>query len=117
MIKRLYQALLYSLQGISAAYKNEFAFRLEIGITLLALPLSIFIGQTWLARCALFAVWLLVPLIELINSAIENAVDLIGQENDEFAKRAKDMGSAAVLIAIVMVIIVWVGYSLRACLP
>ena len=106
-IRRLIKASGYSLQGLAAAFRHEAAFRQELAVTLLLLPLALWLGQTGPQRALLIAVWMLVPLFELMNSAIEAVVDRIGPEQHELSGRAKDIGSAAVLVAIVNAAIVW----------
>lgn len=106
-IERLKKALGYSLQGLAFAWKGEAAFRQEVWLFLILLPLALFVGETALERAVLIAVLLLVLLVELLNSAIEAVVDRISLEPHALAKRAKDMGSAAVFIAILNAAIVW----------
>jgi len=106
-IRRLIKASGYSLQGLAAAFRHETAFRQELAVTVLLLPLALWLGQTGPQRALLIAVWMLVPLFELMNSAIEAVVDRIGPEQHELSGRAKDVGSAAVLIALVNAAVVW----------
>lgn len=105
--KRLVGAFGYSCSGLSAAFKNEAAFRLEVYAMCILLPLALWapVGASGKALMALSA--LLVPVIELINSAIEAVVDRIGPERHELSGRAKDVGSAAVLVAICAAALVW----------
>ena len=107
-IRRLIKASGYSLQGLAAAFRHETAFRQELAVTVLLLPLALWLGQTGPQRALLIAVWMLVPLFELMNSAIEAVVDRIGPERHELSKRAKDMGSAAVFISMVTAALVWI---------
>ena len=106
-IRRLIKASGYSMQGLAAAFRHETAFRQELAITVLLLPLALWLGQTGPERALLIAVWMLVPLFELMNSAIEAVVDRIGPEQHELSGRAKDIGSAAVLVALVNAAMVW----------
>lgn len=106
-VRRLIKATGYSLRGFSAAWLHETAFRQEVILTLVLVPLAIWLGKTGLEQALLVAVWLLVPLCELINSAIEAVVDRIGPEQHRLSGRAKDVGSAAVLLAIVNAVVVW----------
>ncbi|MDH3830263.1 MAG: diacylglycerol kinase [Gammaproteobacteria bacterium] len=106
-IRRLIKASGYSMQGLAAAFRHETAFRQELAITVLLLPLALWLGQTGPERALLIAVWMLVPLFELMNSAIEAVVDRIGPEQHELSGRAKDIGSAAVLVALVNAAVVW----------
>ena len=107
MIKRLTNAFFYSLAGIRAAFKDEPAFRQEVVLAIILFPLAFFITPDWLERALLIGVWLLVMLVELINSAIEAAIDRISEEKHPLSKKAKDCGSAAVLVAIIIAALVW----------
>ncbi len=106
-IRRLIKATGYSLQGLAAAFRHETAFRQEVGLTVILVPLALWLGQTGLEQALLISVWVLVLLFELINSAIEAVVDRIGPEIHELSGRAKDIGSAAVLVALVNAAAVW----------
>ena len=97
-ITRIWRALLYSLAGLESAFRTESAFRLEVVV---ALPTSL--TQTALLLGAL----LLVLMVELLNSAVEAAVDRISLEHHALAKKAKDVGSAAVLVALVNCAVIW----------
>lgn len=105
---RILKASQYSWQGVRAAYRHEEAFRLEIWLCILLIPLALWLGQDGVERAMLVASVLLLPMVEILNSAIEAVVDRFGEEQHELAGRAKDMGSAAVAIAIVILIAVWV---------
>ena len=106
-ITRLVRAFGYSMQGFAAAFRHEAAFRQEMAATLVLVPLAIWWGETGVERALLTASWLLVPLTELLNSSIEAIVDKACPEQDELAGRAKDIGSAAVLLAIIMAAAAW----------
>ena len=106
-IVRITQAFGYSVKGIVAAYKYENAFRIEVYFAFLFVPLSFFIGQTFLQVALLLSVLFLVMLVELLNSAVESVVDRIGSEHHELSGRAKDQASAAVLFALIVATIVW----------
>ena len=106
-IKKLIQASRYSFDGLSAAVEGEFAVRLEIFLGALLIPLGLFLGKTGVERALLLGSLLLVFIVELLNSAIESTVDRISLEEHPLAKKAKDMGSAAVFIAVVNVFILW----------
>jgi len=106
---RLYKAAVFSMQGISAAYRNEAAFRQEIIAAIVLLPLAFWLSVTQVERILLIATVLLVLIVELLNSAVEATVDRIGDEIHELAGRAKDMGSAAVLIAVLLWAYTWVS--------
>ncbi len=104
---RLWNALHYSIDGFKAAYEHEDAFRQEVRLALVMVPLGIYLGHTGVERALLVASVLLVMVIELLNSAVEATVDRISLENHLLAKRAKDIGSAAVLASLIMLAVVW----------
>ena len=104
---RLWNALFYSLDGISAALRHEDAFRVEIILALVLVPIALQTPASGLGKAVMVASILLVLIVELVNSAIEAVVDRISLEDHVLAKRAKDMGSAAVMIALVNVPVVW----------
>jgi diacylglycerol kinase (ATP) len=106
-IGRVLRATKFSAQGLSAAWKNEAAFRQELLLVVVLLPVGLWLGQTALERAVLIGCLLLVLVVELINSAIEAAIDRHGDEHHELSGRAKDMGSAAVFISLVLVAVVW----------
>lgn len=106
-IRRLVKALLFSLQGLRAAFQNEEAFRLEIYLSILLVPLAFWLGESGIERALLAGCIFLVLITELINSGIEAVVDRFGGELHELSGRAKDVGSAAVLIALINTVIVW----------
>ncbi|EKE72988.1 diacylglycerol kinase [Gallaecimonas xiamenensis] len=108
-LKRILLAGRYSMQGLGAAWRSEAAVRQEIGLILLAVPASFFLPVTGLERALLIAAVLLVLVVELLNSAIEAVVDRIGPEYHELSGRAKDMGSAAVLITLLLAALVWLS--------
>lgn len=104
---RLWNAFHYSLAGLRAAYRHEDAFRQEVLLAALLIPLALLIPVSGIARALMIASVLLVLIVELLNSAIEAAVDRISLENHLLAKRAKDIGSAAVFISLLNVAVVW----------
>ena len=106
-LRRLWNALHYSLDGFRAAHRHEDAFRQEIRLAMLLVPLGFYLGHNGVERAILVASVLLVIVIELLNSAIEATVDRISLENHLLAKRAKDIGSAAVLTSLFMLAVVW----------
>jgi diacylglycerol kinase (ATP) len=105
--KRLINAFGYSLAGFRAAYKHEDAFRQEFHLAIILIPLALWLPATAIGKALLIASVLLVIIVELINSAIEATVDRISLENHDLAKRAKDIGSAAVLVSLLNVFVVW----------
>lgn len=106
-LRRVWNALNYSLAGLKAAYLCEDAFRQEVLLALLLIPLTFALPVPWLGRGVMIASVLLVLIVELLNSAIEAVVDRVSLENHRLAKRAKDIGSAAVLISLIQVLVVW----------
>ncbi len=106
-LKRFYWAAYYSSKGIKAAWKNEAAFRQEAVAMIALMPLALWLGDTGLEKAVLIATCLLVIIIELLNSAIEAVVDRISDEKHPLSGQAKDMGSAAVLISLLIVLVTW----------
>jgi len=104
---RLWNALGYSRDGLAAAWKNEAAFREEVLLAAIAIPLALFLGKTGVDRSILIGSIILILIVEILNSAIEAVVDKASPEKHELAKRAKDMGSAAVLFSLINACIVW----------
>ncbi|UXD26866.1 Diacylglycerol kinase [Yersinia enterocolitica] len=107
-LTRIYKAAGYSVKGLTAAWKNEAAFRQETVATILAIILAFWLDVDATARILLIASVVLVIIVEVINSAIEAVVDRIGSELHELSGRAKDMGSAAVFLAILLALFIWV---------
>jgi len=106
-LRRVWNALHYSLAGLRAAYTCEDAFRQEVLFALVLIPLSFLLPVAWTGRALMIASVILVLIVELINSAIEAAVDRVSLERHHLSKRAKDIGSAAVLLALLNVAVVW----------
>jgi diacylglycerol kinase (ATP) len=106
-LQRILNAAGYSWAGLQAAFRHEDAFRQEVYLALLLIPLALFLGETGIERALMIASVLGVLIVELLNSAIEAAVDRISLEHHQLIKRAKDMGSAAVMIALANVCVVW----------
>jgi len=104
---RVWNAFFYSMDGLTAAFKHEDAFRQEVFLALLLIPLALVLGETGIERALMIGAVLGVLIVELLNSAVEAAVDRISLEHHLLIKRAKDMGSAAVMIALVNVAVVW----------
>jgi diacylglycerol kinase (ATP) len=104
---RLWNATGYSRDGIVSAWKNEAAFREEVVLAVVTIPLGLWLGQTGVERALLVASIALILIVEILNSAIEAVVDLASPDRHELAKRAKDMGSAAVLFSLVNAAVVW----------
>lgn len=106
-VQRVWNALHYSLAGLRAAFVCEDAFRQEALLAAVLIPLSFFLPVSGLGRAVMIASVLLVLIVELLNSAIEAAVDRVSLDRHHLSKRAKDIGSAAVLLALINVLIVW----------
>ena len=104
---RLWNAFGYSLAGFRAAYKHEDAFRQEVLLAAILIPLALWLPVTPVGKALMIASVLLVIMVELLNSAVEATVDRISLENHALAKRAKDIGSSAVLVSLLNVIVVW----------
>lgn len=106
-IRHILDAFRYTYAGLKAAWINEWAFRLEIILLVVVVPLGLWMGTSGTQRAILIGVYFIIPLTELLNSAIESLVDRIGWERHELSGRAKDMGSAAVFLSICTALIVW----------
>lgn len=104
---RVQRAFGYSLKGLRAAYKKESAFRQELILALVLVPLGAWLGNNAVERVLLIGSVLLVLIVELLNSAVEATVDRGGKDWNKLAGRAKDMGSAAVLVALVLLVVTW----------
>lgn len=104
---RIWRATGYSAHGLRAAWRYESAFRQELVLAVLLAPCAFWIGQSATQIALLLATLLVALVTELLNSAIESIVDRIGPEHHELAGRAKDMGSAAVFVALALVVVVW----------
>ena len=106
-IRRLINAFNYSRSGLREAFRNEDAFRQEVLLAVVLIPLTFLIESEMFGRALMISCVLLLLIIELINSALEATVDRISLDDHRLAKRAKDIGSAAVLVGIVNLAVVW----------
>ena len=104
---RLFDATGYSIKGICAAWRNEAAFRQEVALCVVLFPLSFLVARSIEQWLLLTTPLFLLLIIELVNTAIENVVDRIGSERHDLSGQAKDMGSAAVLICLLMLAVSW----------
>ena len=104
---RVMRALGASVHGLAGAFREEAAFRQELALAVLVLPLGLWLGHNGVERALLIAPMLLILIVELLNSAIEATVDRIGFERHQLAGLAKDIGSAAVLMSFVLLTAVW----------
>jgi diacylglycerol kinase (ATP) len=105
--RRVIRATRFSAQGFAHAWKYEAAFRQELVLAVVLTPVAFWLGQTVVERASLIAVLLLALIVELLNSAIETAIDRHGDEHHVLSGRAKDLGSAAVFVALLVVVLVW----------
>ena len=112
-LRRIWNAMFYSLRGFTAAWRHEAAFRQEAVLCIILIPLSFLLGESAVERVLLAGTCLLVLVTELLNSAIEAAIDRIGTDHHELSGRAKDLGSAAVLLSLCTVALTWllIGYE------
>lgn len=105
--KRIYNASRYSYAGLKAAFINEAAFRQELALMLILAPVAFWLGEGAIEKALLISSLLLVLIVELINSAIESAIDRVGSETHELSGRAKDIGSAAVFLSLLNAVLIW----------
>ena len=107
IFRHIKNAVIYSWAGFKTAWDNEMAFRTEVIVITLIMPLGIWIGETAVQWALLIGSSLLVLITELLNSAVENVVDRIGTEHHILSKQAKDLGSAAAAVSMLAAVIVW----------
>ena len=107
-LKRIINAAGYSWAGLKAAFTHEAAFRQELVLCLILIPAGLWLTQSGIERALLIGSLLLVLIVELLNSAIEAVVDRFGGEQHELSGRAKDIGSAAVFVALLNAAVIWV---------
>jgi diacylglycerol kinase (ATP) len=107
-LRRVWRAAGYSFAGLKAALVNEAAFRQEMALFVFLAPLGLWLGRDGVERSLLVGSLMLVLVVELLNSAVEAAVNRIGNESHELSGRAKDMASAAVFLSLLLVALVWV---------
>ncbi|HEX7386040.1 MAG TPA: diacylglycerol kinase [Castellaniella sp.] len=108
-LARIARALVYSLQGLGAAWRHEAAFRQETALAIILIPLGLWLGHTAQERLLLAGVLVLVLIVELLNSAIEALADAISTEHNPLLGRAKDIGSAAVLLTLLLATGTWLA--------
>ena len=104
---RIIKATIWSMQGLRAAWLHESSFRLEVCLLVVLAPLALWLGDSGVERALLLGSCLLVPMVELLNSAMEAVIERFGNEPHELAGRAKDMGSASVCVAMINAGAVW----------
>ena len=105
---RLFRAFGATMKGLEGAYREEAAFRQELALAVVVIPLGLWLGRNGIERALLIAPMFLVLVVELVNSAIEATVDRIGFERHELSGLAKDIGSAAVFMSLLLLTVVWV---------
>ncbi|SEM25401.1 diacylglycerol kinase (ATP) [Luteibacter sp. UNCMF331Sha3.1] len=105
--RQIYLAFLWSMKGLRACFRHEASFRLEVFMAIVVIPLGLWLGQGAIEKLVLVTFPVLVLSAELLNSAIEAVVDKVSPEFHELAGRAKDMGSAAVFLLMMMVLLSW----------
>lgn len=108
-LSRIVHAAGYSAAGLSAAYRSESAFRQEFWLAAVLAPASFWLGRGWVETSLLLGSVMLVLIVELLNSAVEAAIDRVSFELHDLSKRAKDYGSAAVLLSLLLCAGIWVG--------
>ena len=106
-IGRIFNAFGWSMSGIKAAFLQEAAFRQELLLCVILGPLGLYLGENGLEKALLLGSLMLVLIVELLNSAVEAVVDRIGKDQHDLSGRAKDMGSAAVFLSLLNVLLVW----------
>jgi len=106
-VRRRVNALFYSLSGLALAFRHESAFRQEIALAIVLIPAACLLPLGAVERVLLIASVLLVLIVELLNSSVEAAIDRIGFDTHRLSKRAKDLGSAAVLLALTALVVTW----------
>ena len=110
-IRRLISATGYSLSGLAAAWRSEEAFRQETLVAMVLLPVAFWLGTTMVERVLLAGTVLLVLIVELLNTAVEYTVDRIGTDHHRLSGRAKDIGSSAVMVSLLLWAITWGGIA------
>ena len=108
-LERIVRATGYSIEGLLAAYRGESAFRQEFWLAAVLLPLSFWLGRSWVEVALLAGAVVLVLIVELLNSGIEAAIDRVSFELHDLSKRAKDLASAAVLLSLLLCGGIWLA--------
>jgi diacylglycerol kinase (ATP) len=106
-LQRIWNAFFYSIDGLKAALQHEHAFRQEVVLAAVLIPLALWLPASGVGKAVMIGSVLLVLIVELLNSGVEAVVDRVSLENHILAKRAKDVGSAAVMLALVNAAVVW----------
>ena len=105
--RRIWNAMLYSFDGFAAAFRHEDAFRQEVFLAIVLIPIALNLPVSGPSKGQMIASVLLVMIVELLNSGIEAVTDRVSLEDHSLAKRAKDLGSAAVMLSLINVPVVW----------
>jgi diacylglycerol kinase (ATP) len=105
--RRIVNATLFSMAGLRAAWRHEAAFRQELLLCVVLIPAGVWLGRTAVERALLIGSCLLVLIVELLNSGLEAIVDRVGLEPNPLSGQAKDLGSAAVFVSLLLVLVVW----------
>lgn len=108
-LARLLSAAGYSVAGLRSAFRSEEAFRLEVFTLILAVPMALWLGESAVERVLLVGSVLLLLIVELLNTAVEAVVNRVGLEFHELSRQAKDIGSAAVFVCMVLAAVVWIA--------
>lgn len=106
-IRRVINATLFSMAGLRAAWKNEAAFRQECVLALLLAPIGLWLGESAVQRSLLLGTCVIVVIVELLNTAVEAVVDRVSTDQHPLSGRAKDLGSAAVFVSLLLTLLVW----------
>ena len=112
-VRRIINAMFFSFAGIKTAWQNEAAFRQESLLCVVLIPAGVWLGQNAVERALLIGSCLIVLIVELLNTAVEFVVDRVGTDHHRLSGQAKDLGSAAVFMSLVVVVVIWVliGWS------
>jgi diacylglycerol kinase (ATP) len=111
-LARVLQAVVNSAAGLRMAWRTESAFRQEVALAAVLLPLAMWLGQSWIERAMLAGGVVLVLIVELLNTAVEYTVDRVSLERNDLSKTAKDLGSAAVLLTLLLCAAIWAAVLL-----
>ena len=106
-LRRIINATFFSMAGFRAAWRDEAAFRQELLLSVVLIPTAFWLGRTAVERSLLIGSCLIVLIVELLNTGIENVVDRFGEERHQLSGQAKDMGSAAVFTSLMLTLVIW----------
>ena len=106
-IKKLLCACIYSAKGLKACYQSEFAFRLEVWLAIVLIPIGYLLGESEVEKVLLIVPIIIVLIVEMLNSAIEAMIDRISMEHHELSGFAKDVASAAVFLSLIIFLVTW----------